>query len=665
MNSKSVYEKLVSRKISIKLLFFTLIFSTIITFGITAMQLYTDYRNGKNSIQKQLILIESSYVASLSQSIWVYDTEQIELQLEGVLHLADIVYASVALPDGSTYERGNISDENTINKFYPIDYKYASKNTKLGELFVVADLNKLYEELETRVVVILLSQGIKTFLTSFFILFIFQRLVTNHLQRIVEYTRSLELTENFSPLVLNKNVFNGKKDELDELTDSINEMQIKLNRSYEEITDELEKRTIIEKELLVRKDELKVLYNTDKLTSLGNRNKLIEDIQKNPNSSLAIIDIDNFKEINDFYGNKTGDTVIIEYANRLIKHLKMKSTEVYRLHADQFAVLHKDNISNEEFEFYLRQLIKKTTEESIVFEHYDVIVGVTVGIAIDEKPLYISADLALKKAKSDKRSFVTYSKEFNIEKEYEINLLWTKKLRKALNESRVIAYFQPIYNQKTNKIEKFEALVRMIEVDGKVISPYFFLGIAIKSKQYSQITKIMIDAVVEATLNHDYEFSINFTMDDINNKATINYFTKKIQENKIGHKVVVEIVETEGIENFTEMDEFISSIKTLGCKIAIDDFGTGYSNFEYLLRLKADYIKIDGSLIKDIDKDKDMHLVVENIISFSRIANMKTIAEFVCNEEVKNTMKKLDVDYLQGYEISEPVKYEDIVKFKT
>lgn len=662
MNSESLYERLISKKISVKLLLSTLMFSAVITFSITAFQLYLDYRNGKDNIENQLSLIDSSYLTTMSQSIWVYDIKQIELQLEGILRLTDIVYARISLLDGTIYERGTLHDENIINKFYSVAYTHDGTKTRLGELFIVADFNRLYEELKNRVIMILLSQGIKVFLTSFFILFIFQRLVTTHLQRIVSYTRSLNLTDSFIPLVLNKKIYKGKKDELDELTDSINEMQIKLHRSYNEITDELEKKTIVEQELLAHKNELEVLYNTDKLTGLGNRNKLIEDIQKNPNSSLAIIDIDSFKEINDFYGNQTGDTVIIECADRVVKHIKMKFSEVYRLHADQFAVLHKNDISNEEFEFYIGQLIKTVTEKSIVLDNYDVIIGISVGMAIKEDPLYISADLALKKAKKDNKNFVTYSKSFNLEKQYESNLRWTKKLRKALDESRITAFFQPIYNQKTNKIEKFEALVRMIELDGTVIAPFFFLGVAVKSKLYPRITKIMIDSAVNAALNHDYEFSINFTLEDINNEATIHYFTKKVKDNKIGHKIVIEIVETEGIENYTEMDKFISTIKALGCKIAIDDFGTGYSNFEYLLRLKADYIKIDGSLIKNIDKNKDMHLVVQNIIAFSRIANMKTIAEYVCSKEVQNTMKTLDVDYLQGYEIGEPVKYEDIDK---
>lgn len=131
--------------------------------------------------------------------------------------------------------------------------------------------------------------------------------------------------------------------------------------------------------------------------------------------------------------------------------------------------------------------------------------------------------------------------------------------------------------------------------------------------------------------------------------------------NSLQDRIVIELVESENIENFDEVSTFI---KDIGCKLAIDDFGTGYSNFEYLLKLKADYIKIDGSLIKNIDKDKNMFLIVENIANFANITKMKTIAEFVCSKEIKDILDTMKIDYLQGYYISEPIAFEDMYKLE-
>ena len=115
-------------------------------------------------------------------------------------------------------------------------------------------------------------------------------------------------------------------------------------------------------------------------------------------------------------------------------------------------------------------------------------------------------------------------------------------------------------------------------------------------------------------------------------------------------------VESESIECFEEVEQFIGKVKSHGCKIAIDDFGTGYSNFEYLLKLKADYIKIDGSLIKNIDTHKETELVVSIIVEFAKKMGMKTIAEFVENESILNKVKELGIDYSQGYHFSPPTE---------
>jgi EAL domain-containing protein (putative c-di-GMP-specific phosphodiesterase class I) len=127
-----------------------------------------------------------------------------------------------------------------------------------------------------------------------------------------------------------------------------------------------------------------------------------------------------------------------------------------------------------------------------------------------------------------------------------------------------------------------------------------------------------------------------------------------LERYKIGSRAVFEIVESESIENFEEVEDFIVQVKSYGCKVAIDDFGTGYSNFEYLMKLKADYIKIDGSMIKDIDTSLNAQIVVSTIVSFAKKMGIKTIAEFVENESILNKVKELGVDYSQGYYFSQP-----------
>jgi len=201
--------------------------------------------------------------------------------------------------------------------------------------------------------------------------------------------------------------------------------------------------------------------------------------------------------------------------------------------------------------------------------------------------------------------------------------------------------------------QKYEALVRL-EDEEKLISPYFFLEISKKTKYYTSITKTMIKKTFEMFKDKNIEFSINLTIQDILNKQIKEFIVEMIQSYNIGDCVIFEIVESESIQNFQDVIGFINEVRRFGCKIAIDDFGTGYSNFEYLLKIKADYIKIDGSLIKNIDNDLDVQIVVSTIVDFAKKMGTKTVAEFVENKAIYEKIVELGVDYSQGYYFSAP-----------
>ncbi len=151
---------------------------------------------------------------------------------------------------------------------------------------------------------------------------------------------------------------------------------------------------------------------------------------------------------------------------------------------------------------------------------------------------------------------------------------------------------------------------------------------------------------------------MNLSIDDIKDANTVQEIINTIIKTNTASRIVFEILESEGIENYDEVEGFITQIKSLGAKIAIDDFGTGYSNFEHILKLNVDYIKIDGSLIKNIEENKKHQIIVETIVDFAKKMGSKTIAEFVCNENIFSIVKNIDVDFLQGFYIGKP----DILK---
>jgi c-di-GMP phosphodiesterase len=194
----------------------------------------------------------------------------------------------------------------------------------------------------------------------------------------------------------------------------------------------------------------------------------------------------------------------------------------------------------------------------------------------------------------------------------------------------------------------------LIEPDGTVLSPFWFLEHAKKSKLYDKLTRIMITKTFAVFEHLEYEFSLNLTVYDIVSADTRAYIYKILEHSSASKRAVFEIVESEGIVNYEEVIEFIRHVKQFGCKIAIDDFGTGYSNFSYLSKLDVDYIKIDGSLIKNINSDEDHLLTVESILFFARKKGIETIAEYVEDESLFNKVLELGIDYSQGYLFSTP-----------
>jgi len=352
----------------------------------------------------------------------------------------------------------------------------------------------------------------------------------------------------------------------------------------------------------------------------------------------------------------------MEFGARLKGVIGEEGIHLYRLHADQYAILCREGGDVKAYEERIRKILRAIVKEPILLIESKITLGVTVGLAVGSgSGLLIQADIALKRAKTERKEMLIYDEDFKVTEEYRRNMEWTSKLKKALDENRVVAFFQPIFNTESGKVEKFESLVRMIDEDGAVISPFYFLEVAKRAKLYPQITKLMIDHSIRTFHQSTYECSINMTLEDIRNPEAVEYFFEALATHDIGSQIVVELVESEGIENFEEIQLFIDRAREFGCKIAIDDFGTGYSNFEYLLSLKADYIKIDGSLIRNLDQEGNgIRFVAETVVSFARKAQMKTIAEFVSHEAISDIVKDMGVDYLQGYFIGEPMPFEKV-----
>ena len=402
-------------------------------------------------------------------------------------------------------------------------------------------------------------------------------------------------------------------------------------------------------------------HKIDYLTELSNKNRLLLDLKLATRPILFYLNIDDFMKLNEFYGADMGDKVLIRMSKILKEIAKALNCKVYRIYNDEFMVYceEKDIVSTD-YEESLKGLICEIEEMSLNCTEPDCIsFTVSGGISSyknDDKfeNLILNASYARRMAKYEYKKFVLYENSMEDSEEYAKNIFCIKQIKMAILNDDIIPYFQPIIDNKTGKIVKYEALVRMIS-NGVVISPFFFLEVAKKAKLYSKITTIIIEKTLDIFKEFpQYECSINLTTEDIMNEDTRSYIYAKLSTYPHPSKVVFEITEATEIVDFKTVIEFIREVRSFGVKISIDDFGTGYANFEYILNLDVDYIKIDGSLIKYIDVDEDSRILTEAIIAFSKKLGTKTVVEFVHSQGVYDEVVALGADYSQGYFIGKP-----------
>ncbi|WP_373004819.1 EAL domain-containing protein [Sulfurimonas sp.] len=400
-------------------------------------------------------------------------------------------------------------------------------------------------------------------------------------------------------------------------------------------------------ELIENRTKLKSIFSTDSLTGLGNRVSLIDYISKNQDGVLALINVDRFKEINDTQGHESGDEIIKQLGSRIFNYINDENYTLYRVQADVFALYTLDKTEDEVVRT-ISEFINTVGKEPYIINNSNIILTYTSGVASDNENLFTYADIALSEAKNKNIRVKAYDDSMNNIEEYRQNILWVERLYAAIAEDNIVPFFQPIYNYHTQKIEKYECLMRLLE-NGEVVFPGEYLPVAKKTKLYPELTYKMVEKSIDKFAFSDEEFSINLSIEDLMNEDLMNFIFDYAQKNNIFKKIVLEIVESEEIEDSDFISKTITKFKKEGAKIAIDDFGSGYSNYDYLISLQADYIKIDGSIIKHIIDDERTAEVVKSIVNFAKKSDMKTIAEFVSSKEIDKKVRSLGVDYAQGF----------------
>ena len=426
-------------------------------------------------------------------------------------------------------------------------------------------------------------------------------------------------------------------------------------RFQDELFDEKDKLHKVMEELHYVNEQLSSQLYFDPLTQLENRLALEKMVSQMKEPKLILLDIDGFKDINEYYGSGVGDYILQEIASQLRGFAKEHHAKLYRCGADEFALLEEAELDIERYEALAIELVElfkgRLVDVPSVKEPIEI--NVAIGFSLESDEVFEKATMALNEAKKREIDYLCYFKKIEHSTLYAEQIKWSSFVKDALANDTVIPYYQPIFD-RSGAIVKYECLVRILNDREEAIPPGLFLSISKKVKRYADIEKMLIDKSFSQIAGTDTVISVNLLARDMSDGNISNYVVEKLKEYNVTKQVVFEILEDESIESLERVALFIDRVKRMGCKIAIDDFGTGYSNFSYLLKLKPDYIKIDGSLIKALDKDTNSTAIVSAIITFAQKLGIKTIAEYVHNDRVYAICLNLGIDEFQGFYLGEP-----------
>ncbi len=413
-------------------------------------------------------------------------------------------------------------------------------------------------------------------------------------------------------------------------------------------------------ELMEKRDEVRLAFATDKLTSLGSRHKLIEDLLASTNDRcLILFDVVDFGGINNNLGTETADQILLHLSNQMMEFFAAEEYSLFRLHSDVFAVLTGAN-APAELEAIVEQFCLSLRQNTFV--HTDsgtMSLNLVSGIACYEKDLLSCADAALQHAKQSKTSVVIYNPEIAAH-QGRMRSYWINEVQQALLDQRLVPYYQPIVHIPSGETRRYEALMRMINMQGEIIPPGTFLPIMEQTSHYPEMTRAIFKQACMFFRYRKESFSVNIAVDDLLHRNTVDFIATTATNYSVTARLVLELVETENIHNYDVALKALAELKALGIKIAIDDFGSGFANFSYLSAFPADFVKIDGSLISKINEDEKTRNLVQMLTEYAHSEGIEVIAEFVSSAEILATVTQMGCDYAQGYHFGAPTAGEKI-----
>ena len=451
-------------------------------------------------------------------------------------------------------------------------------------------------------------------------------------------------------------------------------LSVKFNPAeHREISDIVEALETTATALSERDARLVEMANHDSLTGLFNRRRFVEELKKETiavmrkghMSAVLFVDLDQFKYINDSCGHQAGDRLIRKVADELLRSVRSGDV-VSRFGGDEFAILLRrttiDGAHTAANTILTNMRRLAHIEDGRMFH-----IHCSVGIAMmDGDHLYFDdllnkADIACRDAKMAGRNrCVIYAHSDDTKEQDAAGVGWVNQLRNALDDDGFELRFQPINDIHLGQTTHHEVLIRLRGEDGKIIPPDAFLTSAARFGLMSEIDFWIIENAAKAYAKYSTQISalklsINISANAFESDDLVQHIRQAFDTYDVDPcHIIFEITESLAIRHPPHVEKQIAALRAMGCKFALDDFGTGLSSFGYLKHFPVDFLKIDGSFVKEILHDPIDREMVRSINEIGHLTGKKTIAEFAENEEIITMLRGMGIDYAQGYGVSEP-----------
>jgi diguanylate cyclase (GGDEF)-like protein len=457
------------------------------------------------------------------------------------------------------------------------------------------------------------------------------------------------------------------RDEVGAMASAFNHMQDEIGRAAHALDG-------ARRALRRSRSDLEYLATHDSLTTLPNRRHAKDEVERivgecaaaGRRCNVVALDLDGFKYINDSRGHAVGDEVLAQVAELFRSQLRPVDF-IGRLGGDEFAATLCD-ISADDAQLVILRLLEVLRAEAIVLaEGRAVRITASAGMAFLDaaRPqsgheLLVEADVALYQAKDTGRDrLALYSTLDPRQADLRGRHTWVERIQDALAHDRFLLHAQPILDLRTNRVDRYDVLLRMNDHDGGLIMPGEFLPAAERSGLIGQIDQWVIAEACrmlaeQQRAGHHIHIEVNLSGASMGDPTILKLIERELMQLPDPSGLTIEVTETAAITDIGRARSFAEHLEGIGCEFALDDFGAGFGSFYYLKHLPFDYLKIDGTFIRDLVTDRADEVLVKSLVQIARELGKRTIAECVEDEPTLVKLRALGVDYAQGYHIGKP-----------